>query len=215
MIAGAVRKLTGWFYSNLREVIPKAITASAIVVIGYIVAKIIEKLSKRILRSIELNKWTEEKGIRESLFGIDLEKNISEVLKWYVILLFFREAFSNVGMETIASFFSKILVLLPSWAIGLGILAIFLIIADKLRRRIKDTGIIFSSIAGDIGYGIVLFFGLVLALPKFGFKNINILVDSFKILVGGFSAGVALAIGIGFGMAIKEGPAREFFKKKE
>lgn len=214
MISTALREVTIWFYSNLSQLLRKAIISAIIITIGYLVAKITEMVVKRILRRLELNKWLEEKKIRSSLFNIDLEKNAAQVIKWYVILIFFGEAASKAGMQSVASAFSRLLVLIPNWAVGAGILAVFLVIADKIRERVKSTGVIFSSIVGDLSYGLILFFGLVLALPKFGFKNIDVLVDSFKILVGGFAAGLALAIGIGFGTAIKEGPAKDLFKEE-
>lgn len=215
MISSVIRELTQWFYSEIGRLIPKVLTASIIIMLGYLAAKIMEKLARRVLEGLEINKWMEEKDIRSSLFDINFEKDVAEVFKWYIVLLFSREAANQVGMRGIASAFSKILLLIPQWAVGLGILAIFLIIADKTREKIKSTGIIFSPIVGDLSYGTILFFGLVLSLPKFGFKNIDILVDSFKILVGGLAAGIALAIGIGFGSAIKEGPAKELIEREK
>ena len=53
-----------------------------------------------------------------------------------------------------------------------------------------------------------------MALPKFGLTNTSLIEDSFKYLVLGLSLGISIAVGIGFGWAIKEGPAKEFFKKR-
>jgi len=46
--------------------------------------------------------------------------------------------------------------------------------------------------------GMIIFFAVVIALPHFQIeKNVDILTDSFKIIVAGISLGLAIAMGLG------------------
>ena len=89
------------------------------------------------------------------------------------------------------------------------------IFADFVRRQIKKEIFPFNETIGELIYGTIIFFAIVMALPEFGLENTNLLEDSFKYIVLGISVGISLAIGIGFGWAIKEGPAKNFFKKRK
>lgn len=198
--------------NSLAQSFPKIIAALVILLLGWILAVFCGKILRRGLQQIKLDKRADVRGIKKALFDISLEKTMGDILKYYVFLLFLREAAIKVEMTSLSEFFSAIITLIPTWLIGAGMIVISLVLAHWFREKVSTNKFLFGSVIGNIIYGLVLYFGIVLALPKFGFTDITILNDAFRFVVGGLSAGAAIAIGLGFGLALKE-PAKKLISK--
>ena len=207
-----ITDIVSWLINSVALSLPKVIAALIILLIGWIIAVLLERLVKGALKKIKLDAWAAKNNIKKALFGLSLEESISKFTKWYIVLLFIVEAANRVDMANIALFFQTIIALIPTWLVGAGMLIISLYIGHWAKENITKSKMAFSDIVGGIVYGLVVYFGIVLALPKFGFENTEILIEAFKLFVGGVAVGLAIAIGIGFGMALKD-PAKKFLKK--
>ena len=214
-ITGPLNQLGEWMISVTAQAIPLAITSFLLILVGWIVASIIGRVIQKALVGLKLDSWMEEKKISRALFNISMEHLLGSLAKWYVFLLFLQEAAARINLQAISTFFGSILQLIPQWFIGGLTVATALVIGNWLRDKVESSGAVFASWIGNLVYGFIAYIGIVLALPKFGFTNVDILIDAFRIFIGGISVGIALAIGIGFGWAIKEGPAKDFFKRFE
>ena len=153
--------------------------------------------------------------LKKTLFNLSVSRVLSLIVKYYVIIIFMKEAAARTGLSFLSQFFDAILTALPQVTVGAGIIILALIFADFVRKKIRIAVIPFNDMLAELVYGIIMFFAIVMALPKFGLTNTSLLEDTFKYIVLGFSVGISLAVGIGFGWAIKEGPAKDFFKKKK
>ncbi|GAF93009.1 unnamed protein product, partial [marine sediment metagenome] len=133
---------------------------------------------------------------------------VSTGVKWYILLLFMNEAASELGLEFIAGILQQVLRLLPEWLFGGLMIGGALVLGHWAQEKITESKLLFGAIGGRIIYFVIVYFAIVLSLPKFGFQNTEILVDTFKLLAGGLSAGLAIAVGIAFGSALKD-PAKK------
>ncbi len=200
--------------SNTIIAIPKAATALIIIILGWLIAKLTEKILYKLMHAWEVDKWVEKAKLKEPLFNISVEKTTSVIIKYYILIVFLKEAASKATLTFIAELLGGVLTAIPSIILGSVIIVITLILADFFKRHILSSTFPFKETISGVVYGITLFLGIVMALPKFGLENTALIEDSFRYLVLGISMGLAIAIGIGFGWAIKEGPAKNFFKKK-
>lgn len=211
-LTSPLREIWTWLVNSLAQSFPKIIAALAILLLGWIIAVFCGKILRRGLQQVKLDKRADVRGIKKALFDISLEKATGDILKYYIFLLFLREAVVKVEMTALADFFSAIITLIPTWFVGAGMIVISLVLAHWFREKISISKFVFGSVIGNVIYGLILYFGIVLALPKFGFTDITILNDAFRFVVGGLSAGAAIAIGLGFGLALKE-PAKKLIHK--
>jgi len=193
--------------------VPKALTAFIILIAGWFIAKISEKIIYKLLTTMQVDEWIEHNKLKKTLFNINFSSLLSVVFKYYIILVFIKEAALRADLSALAELFNVFLNAIPDIVTGVIIMILALILADFLKNKVRESRFPFNETIAGIIYGLVIFFALVMALPKFGFTNTSLLEDSFKYLVLGVGVGIAIAIGIGFGWAIKEGPAKEFFKK--
>ena len=195
--------------------LPKAITALLILFLGWVIGKISEIIVRKILVASQVDEWIKKKRLKESLFNINLAHVGGLLVKYYIIVVFLKEASVRAGLTFLADMFDALLTAIPDIIIGASIIIVGLLFADFIRKKIKKALIPFNENVAEVTYGIIIFFAIVMALPKFGITNTSLIEDSFKYIILGVSVGISIAIGIGFGWAIKEGPAKEFFKKKK
>lgn len=203
--------ITDWLYTSTMTYIPKFISAAILLLISFLVSWIFEKIVRGMLERIEADKWSRKHGLEKAIFGLSITDIISRTVKWYIMILFLREVVLRLDLIELAGFFSAVILWIPSWIIGGAIIIGALMLANFLKEKIKASDMIFNDIIGGAVYVLIMYFAVVLTLPKFGITNTSLLEDVFRYVMIGISVGIAIAIGIGFGFAIKEGPAKNFF----
>jgi len=194
--------------------LPKVVTALVIILIGWLIAKLSEIAIRKLLVATQVDEWLKKMKLKESLYNVSISNTLSIIVKYYILIIFLKEASVRAGLVFLAELIGDLISTIPSIMIGISIVIIALVFADFVRKRIKESLVPFNDQIGEIVYGLIVFFAVVMALPKFGLTNTSLIEDSFKYLVLGLSLGISIAVGIGFGWAIKEGPAKEFFKKR-
>ncbi len=200
-------------FNSVIQAVPKALTALLLILIGWVLAVIAASILRKALIRAGIDDWLEKRNLKKALFNISVSEVGAIAIKWYIIIIFLREVSFRIGLEALTTLLDGIIAAIPNLIVGVGIIIGALAVASVLRDKISKEKFIFSEIVGSVIYGVIIYFAIILALPKLGFYNISVLEDTFKFFVIGVSVGVSVAIGIGFGFAIKEGPAKNFFKK--
>jgi len=207
-IISPVQSILSGMITSFAQGFPKLIAALLILLVGWVIAVIVSKLVDQILRQLKIDKWIKERGLQRALFGVSIEQSAVIAVKWYIAFLFIQEAALKMDLIALAGFFGAIIAAVPEILVGVATIALSLILGSWLREQILSTKVGFSELLGGLAYGFVVYMGIVLALPKFGFTQTAILLEAFRLFVGGLAVGTAIALGVGFGLAIKEGPAK-------
>jgi hypothetical protein len=200
-------------WNSFVEFIPSLFSAILVLIIGYIFAVLLKRIMSRAMRGAKVDLRAKSIGLDKALFGISITNVLANALKWYVVIVSVYQACIVLNLTGVVLFINSFLVWIPNAVIGALMIVAGLAIANFFAEGIRKQEILFADIISTGAYGVILYFSIVLALPKFGFTQIDILVDSFKYLVAGVAAGIAIAIGLAFGMALKE-PIEDVIKKK-
>lgn len=192
--------------------IPTLLSAIIILLIGYIFGVLLKKILIKAMRGAKIDQWTKNIGLDNALFGVSISKVMANALKWYIVLISVYQACIVLDLTGVVIFINSVLVWIPNAIIGGLTVVAGLAIANFFSEGIKKQEILFADMISTFVYGIILYFSVVLALPKLGFTQIDILVDSFKYFVAGISAGIAIAVGLSFGLALKD-PISDIIKK--
>jgi len=206
-----VTTFVNWVAESTLLILPILINVAIILLLGWLVAKSLEKVLLKLLKELGFNDWEERHKIKKALYGLELSKVMALSLKWYIFLVFINEAAVQLNLTIITQLIQAILIVAPNWVTGIALLGGASILGSMVSEHLVKYKILFGDVAGKIAYIIIVYFALVLALPKFGFENTAILTDSFRLLAAGFSAGIAIAVGISFGIALKQ-PAKKLVK---
>lgn len=190
------------FGAAIVDVIIKSVTFVVILLIGYIVAKIVEGLVAKLLLGWKLDQKAQAYGIRRIL-GISPTYLVAKVFEYYVLVITLENAFYYVGILPLYQFFHQLVILIPQWAIGAIILAVGFFVAKWAQSAIREAKIAFGEFIAAMAWIIIMYVSIIFALPKFGFTEVEILQDILRIILWGISIGTAIAIGIGFGTALQ------------
>ena len=176
-------------------------------VVGIVIGSIIYKIIKSALDSIRLEETIAKHGLHDALGGLQLSKVIAGIFMVYIIIVLMGTGIDTVAANSGPEFnevrlvvmFRSLVNLYPEFVLGGLIIIAGALIGDFVETRVKKSK---TSIASDslawILQAMVIFFAIVLALPHFQIReNVDILTDSFKIIVAGISIGLAIAMGLG------------------
>jgi len=168
-----------------------------LVIAGVILGGIVYRIIKTSLDEFGVDEKLKHYEVADALGGISVTSAIALIAQVYVILLFVSQGVGKLSLPIIENFMLNVMAYVPGAILGLIILMIALIVGDFAGDRIKGSKFSFATFASFICEGIIIFFGITLALPKFGITDVSILTDSFKILIIGASIGLAIAAGLG------------------
>jgi hypothetical protein len=202
-----------------------------LVIIGLLLGGFLYKITKDSLVAVGLEAELEKHHVADSLGGIPLSSILASIVKWYVVLVLLTTGTQQflstvvIGTEELAlkTTMEGLMAYIPQAILGVLILIATLIIADFASTNIKKKKLAFSDLLGVGVEIIILFFGVILALPKLlgvqdpegkvFIQSLSVMTDSFKFLIIGVSIGLAIAIGLGLKDAIAK--ATKYYEEEK
>ena len=187
--------------------IPKILGFIVILVVGWIIAALIEKAIVALLRAVNFNGLAERAGfadfVRKSGTGTDASGLIGGIGKWFVRLIALVVAFDALGLPAVSDVLRQLLLWLPNLVVALVALVIGGIAAAALSRVVRgaaaEGGVGNPDLLAKIASVAVWAFAIVVAVNQIGVAStlVNIL---FTATIGA----VALALGLAFGLGARE-----------
>jgi len=166
--------------------------------VGLAAGGIVYTVVKDGLESLGLSEQMERHKVAGAFGGIEASSLAAASVKWYIVLLFMNEGTLKLGLPVLSRFIGGLVDYMPDAASGLLILGISMVLARFAAENIRGRKLSFSEIFALGVESTIIFFGIVLSLPiLFPELDVSILTDSFKILMVGVSAGIAIAMGLG------------------
>lgn len=191
-----------WF--GLVKTVPGVIAAIIILLFGYLVAVLLGNLIEKILVKVKLDNFVLKKTNMTKVIGaFKLSHFLGLISKWYLFILFLPPAANVINLKPLALFLTELASWIPNVIAGVVIALIGFMAADYISMKIKDTKAKSASIVAGFTKTVILVFVLLIALDQIGLR-IAIAQSSFLIILAGIMLGVALMIGIGFGLALKD-----------
>jgi hypothetical protein len=192
------------FLSQVGLFMPRILIAVLVVVAGWLLAKLARFVAVKALRAINFNVLTERAGMDEFLSRGGLHSDTTALLgilvQWLVILAALMIAFNGLGLSYVTDLIGRIILFIPRVLVAVLILAVGAyfarFVATAIGAYAKSIG---STDAGILSraalYGITLFV-VVIALDQIGI-GVDIIRESFLIILAGVVLALALAFGLG------------------
>ena len=181
----------GEAWANVASFLPVLLGALLIVVIGYFVAKALEKAVDKILERVGFDRWVERGGIRRALESSEYDaSSLLGRLVFYVVMLFVLQlAFGVFGPNPISELITGIIGYLPRIFVAIVIVVIGASVANAVKEMIQSTfgGLEYGRMLGLIASGAIL----VIA----GFAALDQLQIAPNIVNGLFYALLAILVG--------------------
>ena len=183
--------------------LPRVALAIVILIIGWLIAKAVRFAVVRTLRALNFNVITDKAGIdaflRQGGGEIDTIAVLGALTYWLVILASMMVAFNSLDLAYVTDLIGRIVLFVPRVMIAVVVLvfgAYFArFVSAALTVYLQNLGAGEAALLGRLCMYAIMVFVILIALDQLGLGEI--LRQTFLILVGAASLGLALAFGLG------------------
>ena len=193
--------LTLW--GNVAGFLPRLVAAIVVFLVGWIVAVLIAKLVWHIIRIIRLDRALEGVGFRKvwerSGYKLNSPLFFYELVKWFFVVVFLMAATDILGLAQVTEFLRTVVYYLPNVFVATFVVLIGVLVArfteGLVRGWVKAAELVSANFLGSLTKWSILIFSFLIALSQ-----LKVADEIVRIVVIGFVAAGALAIGLAFGL---------------
>lgn len=182
--------------------IPLVIGALLIIIIGWIIAGLLARLTTEVLRRVGVDRlFAEHSGRVYGDRAREIRPSIvaGELIKWLVRLVFLVAAANVLGLTQVSELLNDVLLWIPNLIVAAIILLVAPLLARFVRSAIEvgagEMGFTNAPLLGRIAEIAIVAFAVIVAINQIG-----IAANLVNTLFIGLVAAVALAFGLAFGL---------------
>jgi small-conductance mechanosensitive channel len=169
-----------------------------ILIIGYIIAKVLQGITTRVLQSMGFEGWMEQGGIKQFFERSQTRQTplsiLGKLVFWLVFFIAITMAVDTLGISAISDVLAQFIAYIPQIIAAILILVLATLLANFVAGIVRGaTG---SGVMGSVvQYGIIVFAAFA-ALTQLGIAE-ELIAPTFLILLGGVALAAAIAFGLG------------------
>ena len=190
--------------SGVISYFPRLLSAIFILVLGWILAKVIAAVVKRIADRLRLDSLLERTGIRAGLERAQIERSGGELLAmflyWIIFLNFLLIGLESLGLTAAVVPLRNLIAYLPRLLAALATLTAGVLLAQFLGRAtqaaMSGMGVEFHQEVGQGVNVLLVIMVVIVVLEQLGI-DASIMTDIFTNVITIVVAGLALAFGLG------------------
>ena len=183
---------------SIMSALPALIGALIILIIGYVIAKVLQAITTRVLQGMGFEGWMEKGGIKQFFDRSQTQQTplsiIGKLVFWLVFFIAITMAVDTLGISAISDVLAQFIAYIPQIIAAILILVLATLLATFVAGIVRGaTG---SNIVGSVAqYGIIVFAAFA-ALTQLGIAE-ELIAPTFLILLGAVALAAALAFGLG------------------
>ena len=189
-------------WSSVGVFIPRLFGALIVVLLGFVVAKLLDTLLSKLLAKFGLDRLMAGAGLTKLLARIGIQVSVStligKIVYWFVLLVFLVSAAESLGLERVSATLDVFALYLPKvFAAGLVLLAGVLLaqLAATLLRGAAE-GVDYANSLGRIAQAMVIIISISVAIGQLEIKT-DLLNNVIAIVLISIGLAIALALGLG------------------
>ncbi|UGT38778.1 hypothetical protein LTV02_21920 [Nocardia yamanashiensis] len=188
-------------WSSVATFVPKFVGFLAILLIGWFVAKIIERLVVRVLHRVGFDRLVERGGIKDMLANsrYDATQIMARLAYYAILLITLQLGFGVFGPNPVSTMLNGIVAWLPRLAVALVIVCIAGAIAKVVMDMIANmlSGLEYGAMLGRIAAVFIWGIGIIAALNQIGVGTsvtmpilVTVLATIAGVVIVGFGGGL-------------------------
>ncbi len=189
------------------DFVPRLIFASFILLIGYLVAKGLAIITRKVLERIGFDKIGDKLNeisiVKQLQTEVKLSQIVAKVLYYFIMLGFITDATKTLGIGAITGLVEKLVNFVPQLIVAAIMLQIGVLVAEAIKNAVisicKSFNVPSGKLIGNVIFAFFLIITLISALGQAGI-NTELLESSFNLLIGG----IILAFAVGYGFASRD-----------
>jgi hypothetical protein len=192
------------FWNQFRDQMPKFLAALLLFIVGWIIARILEKSAAKFFRAIKLEIIAEKAGIEDFLYrgGVKFTTStlLAKLIYWFVMFTMTLAILNSIGLQSAEELFNKMVLYLPNVVVAFMVL-LFGTLFAKFAQSASGAYLNNIGMKGAEGMGYVVKYAILIFVFSMALEQLNIggliLVSAFQIAFGAFCLALALAFGLG------------------
>ncbi|QLF92440.1 mechanosensitive ion channel [Pseudomonas sp. ABC1] len=191
-------------WASVAAFIPRLFGALIVVLIGFVVARLLDALLSKLLAKLGLDRLIAGTGLNKLLgrvgIRVPLSTLIGKIVYWFVLLIFLVSAAESLGLERVSATLDMLALYVPkvfgAALILLGGVLLAQLLSGLVRGAAEGVGLDYAGGLGRIAQGLVIIISISVAIGQLEIKTelLNYVVAIVLISVG---LAVALALGLG------------------
>jgi small-conductance mechanosensitive channel len=184
--------------STFLSYLPQLVGAIIILIIGYIVAKVLQAVVTRVLRGIGFENWMERGGIKQFFDRAQTRQTptsiIGKLVFWFVFIIAITMAADALGIPQVSAVLGQLIAYIPSIIAAILILILAALLANFVSGIVRGaTG---SDLLANVARYAIIVYAVFAAITELGIA-VTLTAPTFLILLGAVALAAALAFGLG------------------
>jgi hypothetical protein len=209
-VFGAVRQSLEIFVTDFILYIPNILAALLVLAVGVWLARVVYNAFRSFFTSVRLDNLFASIGLQKFFHEVGLDFSISRLLAWafrfFVLFVTTISVLSILKLTSVVEYIRYgIVAFVPTLVTVSLLLFITFLVADRIRELILHSTLLaknFSPMTARIVWFLIVIVGVLTTLEYLGVAQFLVNLVSFMFVA--LFAGVALALGLAFGLGAKE-----------
>jgi len=184
--------------------LPQLLGAILILIVGWIVAKLLEQGTEVILEKTRFDMAVDRGGVRAAIARtgskLDPSSLVARLVFWIVFLVTILMASNALGLTAVADMFERLVAYIPNVIVAVLIIVLGMVIGEFVKDMILAS-VTMSGVnpVAQVAKVAIMTLAVFMALDQLGIAR-NIVVTAFTLILGA----AALAAGLAFGLGNRE-----------
>lgn len=191
-------------WTKVAGFIPNLFVGMILVLLGFVVAKLLDTLLSKLLGKLGLDRLMAGTGLTKLLgragIQVPVSTLIGKIVYWFVLLIFLVSAAESLGLERVSATLDVLALYLPKvFGAALVLLAGVLLaqlVSGVVRGAAEGVGLDYSHGLARIAQGLVIIISISVAIGQLEVKT-DLLNNVIAIILISVGLAVALALGLG------------------
>lgn len=191
-------------WTKVANFIPNLFGAMIVVLLGFVVAKLLDTLLSKVLAKIGLDRLMSGTGLTKLLARVGIQVPVStligKIVYWFILLVFLVSAAESLGLERVSKTLDVLALYVPKvFGAALIMLAGVLLaqlLSSVVRGAAEGVGLDYANGLGRIAQWLIILISLSVAIGQLEVKT-DLLNNVIAIVLISVGLAVALALGLG------------------
>jgi small-conductance mechanosensitive channel len=191
-------------WAKVAVFIPNLIVAMVLVLLGFVLAKLLDTLLSKVLAKIGLDRLMAGTGLTKLLARVGIQVPVStligKIIYWFVLLVFLVSAVDQLGLERVSATLDVLALYVPK-VFGAALILLAGVLAAQLlsglvRGAAEGVGLEYANGLGRVAQWLIIVISLSVAIGQLEVKT-ELLNNVIAIVLISVGAAAALALGLG------------------
>ncbi|MFJ4143251.1 mechanosensitive ion channel domain-containing protein [Pseudomonas sp. NPDC089734] len=191
-------------WTKVANFIPNLFGALVVVLLGFVVAKLLDALLSKLLAKLGLDRLMGGTGLTKLIsragVKVPISTLIGKIVYWFVLLIFLVSAAESLGLQRVSATLDMLALYLPKVFGAALVLLVGVLLAQLVngvvRGAAEGVGVDYASGLGRIAQGLVIIISISVAISQLEVKT-DLL--NHVIVIGLLTVGLAIALALGLG----------------